>query len=526
LSRRRYIRHKLLYGLALVLGIMAALLAGTCKGLFSYRQTMKSMNSKLAELRAVGDLHEAVRKLAVVTQDDAATPLSRREILEAVSDIERLAEQYREHLAQTLIRYRDSDNGREERALLARLRRQLQAIKEQAEQRRSIVLVPNAPMRPSTDEKLASLVRDALLTVATLRDHLHTDLDRRIMAGQDAYRTTLALVLGSSVVGVVLLLGLARLAYRWIAAPVRLLHDKVRQLSQGEFGTRIQIQTGDEIEELAEAFNVMTDRLEAMYRDLARQVNERSRQLIRSERLASLGYLAAGVAHEINNPLASIALCSEALERRIEEALAGTASPDDTATIRRYLRLIQQEAFRCKGITQKLLEFSRVGERQRREVADLAELVRHVLDLVSHLQAHQGKKIAFEVQSRPRVEVNPAEIKSVILNLTVNALESMDPGGQLTIRLGQRDSMAELVFQDTGCGMTPEVLENIFEPFFTRSRTGRGTGLGLSISHRVITQHGGEIEASSPGPNQGSTFIVRLPLAGAVPQTASLAQAA
>ena len=88
----------------------------------------------------------------------------------------------------------------------------------------------------------------------------------------------------------------------------------------------------------------------------------------------------------------------------------------------------------------------------------------------------------------------------------------MEEGGVLTIGLGQRDRMAELVFSDTGCGMTPEVLENIFEPFFTRSRTGKGTGLGLSISHRVITQHSGEIEANSPGPNQGSTFTVRLPI--------------
>ena len=108
--------------------------------------------------------------------------------------------------------------------------------------------------------------------------------------------------------------------------------------------------------------------------------------------------------------------------------------------------------------------------------------------------------------------VNSEEIKSVVLNLVVNALDSMDEGGRLTIRLGQRGDMAELQFSDTGCGMTQEVLDNIFEPFYTRSRTGKGTGLGLTISHRIITQHGGEIEANSAGPNQGSTFIVRLPV--------------
>jgi len=93
----------------------------------------------------------------------------------------------------------------------------------------------------------------------------------------------------------------------------------------------------------------------------------------------------------------------------------------------------------------------------------------------------------------------------------------MDDGGQLTIQLSQRAGMAELVFADSGCGMNAEVLENIFEPFFTRSRTGKGTGLGLTISHRIITQHGGEIEAASPGPNQGSTFTVRVPLVPAEP---------
>jgi signal transduction histidine kinase len=137
--------------------------------------------------------------------------------------------------------------------------------------------------------------------------------------------------------------------------------------------------------------------------------------------------------------------------------------------------------------------------------------------MVQHLQTCKGKRIFFEPAARPVAWVNGQEVKSVVLNLIVNALDSMDEGGTLTITLAERDGMAELVFADTGCGMTPEVLENIFEPFFTRSRTGKGTGLGLSISHRVISQHGGDIEAVSPGPDQGSTFTVRLSLQPAEP---------
>jgi signal transduction histidine kinase len=264
----------------------------------------------------------------------------------------------------------------------------------------------------------------------------------------------------------------------------------------------------------------MTQRLQDLYSDLARQVNERSRQLVRSERLASVGFLAAGVAHEINNPLASIAFCSEALEARLGDLIRhlrqSPRAAEEHDIFRKYLKMIQEEAFRCKNITERLLAFSRVGERKR-ETTDLRELVQSVIDMAQTLQHHKGKELHLEVSERVpggkvTAWINGEEIKSVVLNLVINALDSMDAGGTLTVRLGQRDGLAEIQFTDTGCGMSQEVLENIFEPFFTRSRSGMGTGLGLTISHRIITQHGGEIEAFSAGPGQGSTFTVRLPV--------------
>jgi signal transduction histidine kinase len=270
----------------------------------------------------------------------------------------------------------------------------------------------------------------------------------------------------------------------------------------------MNVHSGDEMQELAEAFNNMSDRLRDMYRDLAHQVNERSRQLVRSERLAGVGFLAAGVAHEINNPLASIAFCSEALECRFARILSRVGSEGET--IAKHLRTIQQEAFRCKAITQRLLEFSRGGDNLR-ESTDITAIVESVLEIVHHLPSAKGKTIDFHTAGAIHAWVNGQEIKSVVLNLVVNALDSMDDAGSLEIALTQKDQMAEMVVKDTGCGMDEEVLENLFEPFFTRSRTGKGTGLGLSISHRIISQHGGEIEATSAGRNQGSTFIVRLP---------------
>ena len=125
------------------------------------------------------------------------------------------------------------------------------------------------------------------------------------------------MALTTSILGIVLLCGSLRFFYRWVFLPIQELERGAERVARGDFERRIEVHSGDELEDLANAFNDMTSRLREMYRDLARQVNERSRQLVRSERLAGVGFLAAGVAHEINNPLASIAFCSEALEGRL-----------------------------------------------------------------------------------------------------------------------------------------------------------------------------------------------------------------
>ncbi|MGL5097142.1 MAG: sensor histidine kinase, partial [Planctomycetia bacterium] len=179
-----------------------------------------------------------------------------------------------------------------------------------------------------------------------------------------------------------------------------------------------------------------------------------------------------------------------------------------------YLRMIQQEAFRCKAITEKLLDFSRVGEAERVET-DLVALLRSVVEMVQHLGRTEGKNLIFEPTESVVARVNPQELKQVLLNLTINALESIDPGGVVSIQAVQRPDGVVLAVSDDGCGMSEEVQRNLFEPFFTRNRTGKGTGLGLSISHLIVSQHGGTLDASSDGPGLGSRFEVRLPAAPA-----------
>ncbi|MCI0378136.1 MAG: ATP-binding protein [Gemmataceae bacterium] len=515
------IRHKLMLGMGLILAVMALLLGGTLKGLLSYRFTMKSIDSKLVELDEAYKLREAIKLLGerpTHQQTHAAELQSKITLARKALGV------YQEKLQDTLDAQRDMDQGVQEKEQIQALEQRfriLERVLDDFFQKPKIATVAEADvLLPGNSVRVA--IDDLIRTSSDLHNLIHEDLHDRIKASKSDYKLSFAIVVATSIAGVLLTVALLRFFYRWVAYPIRDLEQGVGWVAKGNFDHRIEIHSGDEIEDLAAAFNDMTARLRDMYRDLAQQVNERSRQLVRSERLAGVGFLAAGVAHEINNPLASIAFCGEALERRLAdlyEARRG-ADPQEKEIISKYLKMIQEEAFRCKKITQKLLEFSRGGER-RREHTDLGQLMQVVTDMVQHLPTYRGKEIVLEKAERITAWANGQEIQQVVLNLVVNALESMEEGGRLTIGQRMQNGMAEMVLRDTGCGMTSDVLENIFEPFFTRSRTGKGTGLGLSISHRIITQHGGEIEAASAGPGQGSTFLVRLPMEPSVQQESS-----
>jgi signal transduction histidine kinase len=524
------IRHKLMLGLGLVVGVMAILLGGTVLGLLSYRETTKLMESRFNELRDLQAFKAEIQRLATGKVEGSpkgggAEPDKQAERLFLLKQVEAatpLLATCRTHFQDSVDRgrylepeeaYTLSTIGALEQKL-ANLHSKLSADDIDDGEGMHIGPEANTSLRDKYHLEIAELVRDT----SDWESRIHRDVWKIEKEARASYTQSFWILGTTSVLSVLLMAGLLGFFYNWVFHPVRDLMEGVGRVSQGNFEHAIEVKSGDEMQELAAAFNEMTRRLRDIYRSLAQQVNERSRQLVRSERLASVGFLAAGVAHEINNPLASIAFCSEALEARLAEILAAGrgmtgAGRTDSEVIFKYLKMIQEEAFRCKAITQKLLEFSRTGER-RREPTDLGELVRSVLDVTQHLQNHKGKRIEFPQPAKVTAWVNAQEIKSVVLNLVVNALDSMEEGGTLTIGLRARDGMAELTFQDTGCGMTPEVLENIFEPFFTRSRTGKGTGLGLTISHRIVTGQGGEIEAKSPGPGGGSTFVVRLPSRG------------
>jgi signal transduction histidine kinase len=521
------IRHKLLLGLGVVVGIIALLTAGTLYGLAAFSGTVKTGGSKIAELHHAEQLKLQISYLRSLTAEpnrslDGLEIQLRAKAKAARESVEAFAVQLRDSIE----RGREVDKSDHEQKLVEDLTGQLNELDTAVEHItvKSGALFTN--MDAAGDDSLAAVrtcVRKLDDFSGLLARAIYDDLFNRLGAAKKEYTNSLVVVLTTSVLGIGLMAGLLRFFYAWVFHPIRDLQRGVDRVARGDFSQPIELNSQDELQDLAAAFNDMTSRLHSTYRELSRQVHDRGTQLVRSERLASLGFLAAGVAHEINNPLASIAFCAEGLQRRITDLLG--KAPQDRETITKYLTMIQQEAFRCKQITQGLLEFSRVGEGER-QPTDLGDVVQSVLDVVQHLRSCQGKHIAFHPTARPVALANGQEIKQVVLNVVVNALDSMDEGGELTISLAQAGPTAEIRFDDTGCGMPPEVLDKIFEPFFTANRTGKGTGLGLSISHRIIHQHGGEIEASSPGPGRGSTFVVRLPLPPAAPEVEEVPVAA
>lgn len=511
MARTWRIRHKMAIGMVLVVGIMAILVTGALKGLQGYRLAMRVVESKLNELEKAIAFRNSVNGLLmhrnIATQALDLSKSIREDVSLRLTD-------YAAALQETIKLGRDSGDGgfRELKQLEAceeALAKFGPALKKDGEP--SFVVGAFNPDLLAEGKQVRRVVNELLTATDDLIGNLKDELMNQTNLSRRQQRVSLYILISTSVAAVFLMAGLLRYLYVAVVKPIRLLEQGVSRVARGDFAHRIDIRSGDEIESFATAYNSMAGKLDEMYGDLANQVNERSRQLVRSERLAGVGFLAAGVAHEINNPLASIAFCSEALESRLGDVFVQKATTQqDKDIVHKYLKMIQEEAFRCKEITQKLLAFSRGGD--QREKTDLAEIIQGVLDMVQHVPNSKGKDVVFEPAGDLFAWVNGQEIKQVFLNLVVNALDSMDEGGRLVISAATRNNKVELSFKDTGCGMTDDVLENIFEPFFTRSRTGKGTGLGLSISHRIVTQHGGEIQATSAGPDQGSTFVVRLPV--------------
>ncbi|HTQ40231.1 MAG TPA: HAMP domain-containing sensor histidine kinase [Pirellulales bacterium] len=520
------IRNKLLLGLTLLLIIMVTMSTSSFQGTYAYRELARSISSRARELPLATALSEQVSNLRVWLADLEVMGLYPHLELPTPVSESKLSDSFRQEFSQAQATVQDYDSALNDSALKDsahsefRIGNRSQEFEALAQVKRLLADIEKDTAADhwyhDGDACQTPYVKSDLEQLQWLVAKLPSFLQERMQALKDEvrtrYRAWIILTWICAVAATILLSLFIFLCYRWIFRPLRLLVKGSRIVAAGDFNYRIRLESHDEMAELSAAMNDMTTRFRTIRDDLDRQVQLRTQQVVRSEQLASVGFLAAGVAHEINNPLASIALCAESLEGRLLEMCP--TSSDQVEVVQRYLKMIQTEAFRCKEITEKLLDFSRLGP-AKRQSADLRDLIQGVIDMVRHLGKYQNRNIDFPAGEPVIAPVNAQEIKQVVLNLVTNALDSVEAGGTLTIQLSRKPDFAEMIFADNGCGMTDEVLKHLFEPFFTRKRGGQGTGLGLSIVYRIVSEHGGQIEAASAGPGRGSQFHVTLPLAEA-----------
>ncbi len=234
---------------------------------------------------------------------------------------------------------------------------------------------------------------------------------------------------------------------------------------------------------------------------------EANRAVARAEKLAAVGRLAAGVVHEINNPLATISACAESLEARLNEGeFDGSPSLED---LREYLGLIRSEAFRCKSITMGLLDFSRTRASDHVTI-NLADVIRSAVRLLSHQKRSSAVDFKVEIaHDLMPVSGDPGQLQQALIALATNALDAMGESGVLTILGRNDDDKVVMEVSDTGVGIPPDNLPKIFEPFFTTKEIGRGTGLGLAVCYGILTEHGGTLDVQSTV-GTGTTFTITL----------------
>jgi two-component system NtrC family sensor kinase len=320
----------------------------------------------------------------------------------------------------------------------------------------------------------------------------------------DVRWNALSLFIMITVAGMVLALALGYVIASKMSRPVKQLIEASNQVSQGNLSPKIGPISKSEIGVLQKTFKQMLTSLQE--RDKRQRV-ESEIKLLQSEKQASIGKLAGGVAHEVNNPLTGIFTFTHMLLRR----------KDIPEEVRIDLETIAQETERVRKIVKGLLDFSRQTELNR-EPTEVNRLVRFTISLVENQALIKGVSLNFEPgEGLPMITLDRNQMQSVLLNIIINALDATEPGGSITVttNIGISTSKPgqegiEILCTDTGCGIPPENLNRLFDPFFTTKDVGHGTGLGLSVSYGIVERHGGTIWVQSKV-GKGSTFKVWLP---------------
>ena len=317
----------------------------------------------------------------------------------------------------------------------------------------------------------------------------------------DTKSRTVVVFLAITLLGAFISMVLAYLFSRKMSSSVGKLVSASKEVAHGNLDAKVEIRSNDELQELAESFNLMASALKK--RD--EQLKEFARKkIMESERLAIIGQLAADVAHEINNPLQGIVAYSHLLLEKV----AGENSTRESIT------KIVTQANRCTDIIRGLLDFSRQRKPQKKP-SDVNLILKECVSMVENQAIFNNIQIERDLERNlPLVVLDPSQMQQVFMNMLINAAEAMEGNGRLRLatRFEPKERYIEAEFTDTGHGITEENMERIFDPFFTTKEVGHGTGLGLAISYGIIKEHNGTISVQSEI-GKGTTFIVRLPVA-------------
>jgi two-component system, NtrC family, sensor kinase len=322
--------------------------------------------------------------------------------------------------------------------------------------------------------------------------------------------------------------------WRVVARPLQALEAATQNLAEGHLGVQIAIKSQDEIGELANSFNSMSRQLQAANEEIVAwtktleerveqktsQLQRAHEQVLHAEKMASIGKMAAVVAHEINNPLFGILTYAKLIKKWLAQ---GEISSRNLQEANDALDLVATESRRCGDLVKSLLAFSRTSA-MHVEPTDLNEILRRSVRLVQHKLEMGGVQVQFALyEDLPAVECDPAQIEQVFLALMINAMDAMPRGGNLLLATNLRPDSehVQIEIRDDGAGIPPDILSQIFEPFVTTKETGHGVGLGLAISQGIVERHHGRIEVESEV-GRGTTFRITLPVTVSEVERASI----
>ncbi len=334
----------------------------------------------------------------------------------------------------------------------------------------------------------------------------------------DSLWRSLFVFLGIAILGVALVSGVAITAARRISRPIHAMAEAAQRIARGDYAQKVQVTTDDEVGYLVSSFNTMAaglaraqQELQEWGEKLERKVEQRTAELkamqnhlLQAEKMAAIGKLAAGVAHEINNPLTGVLTNSSLMLQDLP--------PDDSR--RDDLQTIVNETLRCRKIVKGLLDFARQTTPQKQELF-FNRVIEDVLSLVKNQASFRDITIKTDLEPRlPLLMADGDQMRQVVLNIVLNAADAMPRGGELSIssRLEEPSKRVVIRISDTGTGIPDEIRDRLFEPFFTTKKAG--TGLGLSIAYGIVERHRGTLDVESEV-GRGTTFVITLPVEGA-----------